>query len=349
LACYFGLFVRCGQLLHRVVYLYRSVLVLSTAMSVVWVGFLIGKFVPDEGPADEAVLGSTTRVPWITFVFYGIFVCGELLAIPLSLLTGLTMWRPVKRQSRLFKDSVGVPRSKPWKWPLVDVYIYHDRDSSVAQTIATLRRVMDLDWPKDRLHIYVLDDAYYRHGPRIGPTDAGPQQVGILSSFFRKSRRTAFYVRNTVEDERDRIRATYCPRLTLNSRNVTPVEAFYLRWWSDPAPFDVINDVPVPGTSDGSPAHDSLAGELVSSGRDDATLPVSDAESILPPSLVSVSGRSPQHAPVSDRGVWFQLDYETSAVPHDTTLLQAMVGVFAPWFVDLVWEFLCPVCGRSTN
>jgi hypothetical protein len=312
------------QLLHRVVYLYRSVLVLSTAMSVVWVGFLIGKFVPDLAPADEAVLGSTTHVPWITFVFYGIFVCGELLAIPLSLLTGLTMWRPVKRQSRLFKDAVGVPQSKPWKWPLVDVYIYHDKNSSVAQTVATLRQVMELDWPKDRLHVYVIDDAYYRHGPRIGPTDASPQQGGILSQFFRKSRRTAFYVRNTAEEERDRIRAMYCPRLTLKGRDVTAVEAFHLRWWSDPAPFDMINDVPVPGTSDSSPTHDSLAGEL-GTGKDDITLPVSDAESIQPPSLVSVSGRSPQRAPVGDRGVWFKLDYETSAVPHDTALLQAMV------------------------
>ena len=115
-------------MIERIVYLYRTVLVLSGLMSCVWIGFLIGDFVPTVRPADEAVLGATSPVPWFTYLFYAVFVVAEVVAVPTSVLTAVNMWKPVHRQSRLFKHCAGVPKDKPWKWPMIDVFIVRDQD-----------------------------------------------------------------------------------------------------------------------------------------------------------------------------------------------------------------------------
>ena len=165
----------------------------------------------------------------------------------MSFLSAANMWRPVERDSRLFKDCAGVPRHKPWKWPLIDVFICHYNEDT-DQTIATLRvsyqlyragfvvfawsfalcfrsdhlvptalrhscvccyvgclscayvllcnpcsilctespllmplfpdlllsrlqKAMAMDWPKDRMHIYILDDGYFKK-PTVQPYHA---------------------------------------------------------------------------------------------------------------------------------------------------------------------------------
>jgi hypothetical protein len=103
----------------------------------------------------------------------------------MAFFSALNMWKPVERDSRLFKDCLGVPRNKPWKWPLIDVFICHYnedceqtmmtlevRQGSVVsyarlgtcwyEFVLRLQHCMAMDWPKDRMHIYILDDGYFR-------------------------------------------------------------------------------------------------------------------------------------------------------------------------------------------
>jgi hypothetical protein len=86
----------------------------------------------------------------------------------MAFFSALNMWKPVERDSRLFKDCLGVPRNKPWKWPLIDVFICHYNEDC-TQTMMTLQAAFVWRGPRIVVpFVYVLcacvPAALYGHG-----------------------------------------------------------------------------------------------------------------------------------------------------------------------------------------
>lgn len=68
-------------------------------------------------------------------------------------------WRNVVRGARLLDDMK--PKFHPRHWPDVDVLLCHYSEPA-EDTIETLKKMLAMEYPADKLHIYICDDGYLR-------------------------------------------------------------------------------------------------------------------------------------------------------------------------------------------
>jgi hypothetical protein len=142
----------------KLVFSYNLFFLLSEIFTALWLWQLIGHFRPSTTPGFHGSLGAEMHAPAVVHGFYWLVVAAELVGALMSLITNFNMVKPVRRETRLFKDCA--PDLDPEEYPLVDVLICHYEEDT-DDTIATLEKAMKLDWPTSRLHIYVIDDGYF--------------------------------------------------------------------------------------------------------------------------------------------------------------------------------------------
>jgi hypothetical protein len=65
--------------LEKVVLSYRVLLILSFISTLVWLGFLIGRFKPVAAPSDKPKLNATIGAPWHAMLFFILFVIAEII------------------------------------------------------------------------------------------------------------------------------------------------------------------------------------------------------------------------------------------------------------------------------
>eukprot|EP00620_Florenciella_sp_RCC1587_P016454 CAMPEP_0182577108 /NCGR_PEP_ID=MMETSP1324-20130603/36238_1 /TAXON_ID=236786 /ORGANISM="Florenciella sp., Strain RCC1587" /LENGTH=768 /DNA_ID=CAMNT_0024792879 /DNA_START=4 /DNA_END=2310 /DNA_ORIENTATION=- len=88
---------------------------------------------------------------------YWLFVIAECLNLIFASMFYLGLWRPTRRGAR-FLDSLNPPFPEKF-WPSVDVLICHYSEPA-DDTMQTVDAALDLEYPKDKLHIWVCDDGY---------------------------------------------------------------------------------------------------------------------------------------------------------------------------------------------
>lgn len=71
----------------------------------------------------------------------------------------LGLWRPTRRGAR-FLDNLNPPFPSRY-WPEVDVFICHYSEPA-EDTMETVEAAMNMEYPKDKLHVWVCDDGYCR-------------------------------------------------------------------------------------------------------------------------------------------------------------------------------------------
>jgi cellulose synthase (UDP-forming) len=106
-------------------------------------------------------------------VIFFVFIAAEVFNLLFSSLFFLTLWRPTRRGARCatrqqqprsetqparFLDNLNPPFPES-DWPEIDVFICHYTEAA-EDTLATLDAAMSLEYPKDKLHIWVCDDGY---------------------------------------------------------------------------------------------------------------------------------------------------------------------------------------------
>ena len=87
------------------------------------------------------------------------FTFSEVLNFVLSTVYHFNMWRPIRRAAR-FLDQMDPPFEEA-KWPPVDVFICHYAEPA-DDTIETLTAAMEMEYPARLLHIWILDDGYFK-------------------------------------------------------------------------------------------------------------------------------------------------------------------------------------------
>uniref|UniRef100_A0AAV1V559 PH domain-containing protein n=1 Tax=Peronospora matthiolae TaxID=2874970 RepID=A0AAV1V559_9STRA len=98
------------------------------------------------------------KEPYITdWVSYFVFYLAEFISITLGSLYYLGMWKPVRRGARYLRDFE--PHFPPEKWPTVDILLCHYSEPA-DDTIATLEKIMNLDYPPHLFHVWICDDGY---------------------------------------------------------------------------------------------------------------------------------------------------------------------------------------------
>lgn len=77
---------RCvsSQVLEKVVLSYRVLLILSFITTMVWLGFLIGRFKPVAAPSEKPQLNATVGAPWHATLFFILFVIAEIIGACVS-------------------------------------------------------------------------------------------------------------------------------------------------------------------------------------------------------------------------------------------------------------------------
>lgn len=88
---------------------------------------------------------------------YWLFVVAELLNLVFATAFYLGLWRPTRRGAR-FLDTLNPPFPSKF-WPVCDVLICHYSEPA-EDTMETVEAVLDLEYPKEKLHVWVCDDGY---------------------------------------------------------------------------------------------------------------------------------------------------------------------------------------------
>ncbi|TMW66900.1 hypothetical protein Poli38472_012016 [Pythium oligandrum] len=91
------------------------------------------------------------------WVSYFMFYFAEFISIFLGFLYYLGMWKPVRRGAQYLRDFK--PHFAPSKWPTVDILLCHYSEPT-EDTIATLDKIMNLDYPPHLFHVWICDDGY---------------------------------------------------------------------------------------------------------------------------------------------------------------------------------------------
>ncbi|DAZ93465.1 TPA: hypothetical protein N0F65_006524 [Lagenidium giganteum] len=91
------------------------------------------------------------------WVSYFMFYFAELISILLGFLYYLGMWKPVRRGAQYLRDFK--PHFPPAKWPTVDILLCHYSEPA-EDTIATLEKIMNLNYPPQLFHVWICDDGY---------------------------------------------------------------------------------------------------------------------------------------------------------------------------------------------
>ncbi|TYZ59982.1 hypothetical protein PybrP1_002157 [[Pythium] brassicae (nom. inval.)] len=91
------------------------------------------------------------------WVSYFLFYLAEFISIALGFLYYLGMWKPVRRGAQYLRDFK--PHFPPSKWPTVDILLCHYSEPA-EDTIATLEKIMNLDYPPHLFHVWICDDGY---------------------------------------------------------------------------------------------------------------------------------------------------------------------------------------------
>uniref|UniRef100_K3WNF4 PH domain-containing protein n=1 Tax=Globisporangium ultimum (strain ATCC 200006 / CBS 805.95 / DAOM BR144) TaxID=431595 RepID=K3WNF4_GLOUD len=91
------------------------------------------------------------------WVSYFLFYLAEFISISLGFLYYLGMWKPVRRGAQYLRDFK--PHFPPSKWPTVDILLCHYSEPA-EDTIATLEKIMNLDYPPHLFHVWICDDGY---------------------------------------------------------------------------------------------------------------------------------------------------------------------------------------------
>ncbi|KAJ0410858.1 hypothetical protein ATCC90586_007894 [Pythium insidiosum] len=91
------------------------------------------------------------------WVSYFMFYFAEFISIMLGFLYYLGMWKPVRRGAQYLRDFK--PHFPPSKWPTVDILLCHYAEPA-EDTIATLEKIMNLDYPPHLFNVWICDDGY---------------------------------------------------------------------------------------------------------------------------------------------------------------------------------------------
>lgn len=98
------------------------------------------------------------REPSIShWVSYFMFYFAEFISIFLGFMYYLGMWKPVRRGAQYLKDFK--PHFPPSKWPTVDILLCHYAEPA-EDTIATLDKIVNMNYPPDLFHVWICDDGY---------------------------------------------------------------------------------------------------------------------------------------------------------------------------------------------
>ena len=105
---------------------------------------------------EDICMSSVTSSQWAMYV---LFILAELLSYFVLLVHNVNYWKMIRRDALMLTDleTKGLSRDQ---WPDVDVIICHYSEPADV-TRETLRACMEMDYPKDKLHIYIADDGFF--------------------------------------------------------------------------------------------------------------------------------------------------------------------------------------------
>ncbi|OQR97654.1 cellulose synthase 4 [Achlya hypogyna] len=106
------------------------------------------------------------------WVSYFMFYFAEFISIILGALYYLGMWKPVRRGAQYLKDFN--PPFPSDKWPSVDILLCHYAEPA-EDTMATLDAILKLDYPPEKLHVYICDDGAFK--TKFTPGNPIPQVI----------------------------------------------------------------------------------------------------------------------------------------------------------------------------
>ncbi|CAK4094892.1 unnamed protein product [Aphanomyces euteiches] len=93
------------------------------------------------------------------WVSYFCFYFAEFISILLGCLYYLGMWKPVRRGAHYLRDFN--PPFPSDQWPTVDILLCHYAEPA-EDTMATMEAIMKLDYPCEKLHVYICDDGGFK-------------------------------------------------------------------------------------------------------------------------------------------------------------------------------------------
>lgn len=110
-------------------------------------------------PADYVITGSTQtcfRVPSLMgLAVFWLFAITEVISLISVLGVNVLNWRVIRRGAKPLNKLT--PRLPTSAYPHIDVLICHYTEPA-EETVATLQKVLELDYPPSKLHVYICDD-----------------------------------------------------------------------------------------------------------------------------------------------------------------------------------------------
>ena len=103
---------------------------------------------------------------------YWFFVIAEMLNVAFASMFYLGLWRQTRRGTR-FLDELNPPFLERY-WPVVDILLCHYSEPA-ADTMETIDAMLALEYPRDRLHLWICDDGYTKVA--YHPVEGSPGQV----------------------------------------------------------------------------------------------------------------------------------------------------------------------------
>lgn len=108
------------------------------------------------GVSDVKCFYSAPTGQWISYL---LFYLAEIISTFLAFFYYLGMWKPVRRGAQYLRDFK--PAFPAEKWPTVDIFLCHYSEPA-EDTIATLDKIMSLDYPPHLYHVWICDDGYIK-------------------------------------------------------------------------------------------------------------------------------------------------------------------------------------------
>jgi cellulose synthase/poly-beta-1,6-N-acetylglucosamine synthase-like glycosyltransferase len=100
-----------------------------------------------------------TKVGWLPLIWFWTFVGVQIVEGFFSMGWTAINWRNVVRGAKLLGDME--PKFHSKYWPSIDLFLCHYSEPA-EDTIETLSKMMQLDYPPSKLHIYICDDGYFK-------------------------------------------------------------------------------------------------------------------------------------------------------------------------------------------
>lgn len=113
------------------------------------------------------------------WVSYFMFTFSELISILLGSMYYLGMWNPVRRGAQYLRDFK--PHFQPSKWPPVDILLCHYAEPA-EDTIATLEKIMEIDYPSHLVHVWICDDGYCKSKWKNDPVPQVSVNRGVIEN-----------------------------------------------------------------------------------------------------------------------------------------------------------------------